>query len=548
MAGVAIDSFDGASAIRKSMKDRPKILDSLRRAEFETSSRLLIAGIFVACLIWSTLMATVGWGNTISDANGFRQTQTAITSYYLARGGPFLRYETPIFGAPWSIPFEFPVYQWIVALTSKILHLRLEQSGRLVNEVFFVLTLLTFWAILSELRVDRAYRLIFLSLVLVSPQYVFWSRTFMIESTALFFSMAYLYFILRYIRTKKILDAGIGGLCGLLSALIKVTTFPAFALVGGGIYVYSEYRGYRSAERPKPGKLLLAQLVPMLFFACLPIMFESIWVLYTDQVRSFNIVAHFILSNSNLRTWNFGTLAQRFQAPAWIILRVRSIPDVIGAPISLLVSCLGLLLSRHRIVPFLISIGGFLSAFLIFTNLHYVHHYYVYSNGVFLLAAVSWGIVGLVEGLKWRKLLGIAVFLFCIFNSIERYYDYSYQNQKNNATQWDSLAAEIRNSTQPTDVVLIFSEDWSSEIPYYSERRALIWPRWMERDLDAPTMREAISRLGNNKIGAIVFCDGAQTNTRLIGQAVDKFEIASVPHYADAMCAVYPSSGPRSVK
>jgi len=177
-----------------------------------------------------------------------------------------------------------------------------------------------------------------------------------------------------------------------------------------------------------------------------------------------------------------------------------------------------------------------------------IHNYYAYSNGIFLLAAVSWGIVGLLEGRKWRKVLGIVVLLFCVFNSIERYYDDLYQTQRNNATHLDNLASEIRNVTQPKDVVLIFSQDWSSEIPYYSERRTLIWPRWMEQDMDAPSLREAISRLGDNKIGAIGFCDGAQRNTHMIERAIDSMKISRIPNYEDPLCAVYPSSGVRAEK
>jgi hypothetical protein len=530
------------------MKDLRNLIAALKFAEFETSSKFLVVCIFTACLIWSTLMATVGWGNTISDAHGFRQTQTAITSYYLAQGGPFLSYETPIFGYPWSIPFEFPLYQWVVAFTSKVLHLQLVQAGRLVSELFFALTLVAFAGVLAELRVGRVNRLIFLTLVIVSPQYIFWSRTFMIESTALFLSMAYLYFIVRYMRTRKLTDAGLGGLCGVLGALVKVTTFPAFALVGSAIYIYSAYREYRSREHPQLTKFFLPHLVPALFFACLPVLITSAWVRYTDQVRALNIVAGVVLSSSNLRTWNFGTLEQRFRGFEWIVLRVRTIPDLVGAPVSLLVSCLCLFLSRHRLVPFLLSIAGFLSAFLIFINLHRVHRYYAYSNGIFLLAAVSWGIVGLLEGKKWRKFLGIAVFLFCVFNSIARYYDDLHLTQMNNASNLDNLASEIRNVTQQKDVVLIFSDDWSSEIPFYSERRALIWPRWMEQDMDDPNMKEAIHRLGDRNIGAIVFCDGAQANTHLIAQAIETMRISGTPDYQDTLCAVYPSSGLRPLK
>lgn len=56
--------------------------------------------IFVISLIWALLTASVGWNHTLSDMHGFRQTKTAITSYYFMQGGPFLGYETPVLGAP----------------------------------------------------------------------------------------------------------------------------------------------------------------------------------------------------------------------------------------------------------------------------------------------------------------------------------------------------------------------------------------------------------------------------------------------------------------
>jgi hypothetical protein len=60
------------------------------------------------------------------------------------------------------VPFEFPLYQWIVARTATTFHTPLDQTGRLVNEVFFALSLLLLWARLAEFRIRSAYRLIFL--------------------------------------------------------------------------------------------------------------------------------------------------------------------------------------------------------------------------------------------------------------------------------------------------------------------------------------------------------------------------------------------------
>ena len=59
-------------------------------------------------------------------------------------------------------------------------------------------------AILSLLLGLRLqHRLIALSFLLLSPLYLFWSRTFMIESTALFFSVAYLALAVRFIGERE---------------------------------------------------------------------------------------------------------------------------------------------------------------------------------------------------------------------------------------------------------------------------------------------------------------------------------------------------------
>lgn len=59
----------------------------------------------------------------------------------------------------------------------------LDQAGRLVSEVFFYATSLPAYALLASLLVRPGRRLMVLSLLLVSPQYLYWSRAFMIEST-----------------------------------------------------------------------------------------------------------------------------------------------------------------------------------------------------------------------------------------------------------------------------------------------------------------------------------------------------------------------------
>jgi hypothetical protein len=520
-------------------------------AGYGPALRWFVVAVFAATLLWAVSAARVGWHHTLSDWHGFRQTQTALTSYYLLKGGPFFRYETPVVGYPWSIPFEFPLYQWVVAFLARNLHTPLDQTGRFVSEVFFYLSLLAMWGVLSELGVRRTYRLVFLTLTLASPEYVFYSRTFMIESTALSFCVAYLYFILRYVRTRRASDAALGGLCGTLGALVKVTTFPSFALVAGLYYLFTLNRERRLF---KPSKLLSSHAAPLLTFFLLPLLVTKAWVQYTDQVKMLNTVGT-QLTSSALTLWNFGTLRHRFLAATWRTFFLRIVPDIVGGNVVGLLPLVGLCFARYRLAAFAVSVCGFLACFLVFIQLHVIHGYYAYANGVFLIAAVSWCIVALLEARGWRAVLGAALLLIGAANSVAGYYGRGYRlqfygDQKTpfsklqgaNSLQFAGVSDAAMRLTRPDDVLLGFGLEWSSELPYYSQRRAVMWPSFIgEENFDNPDLRETLGKLGGNHIGALVVCNASRNNSQLILRATAEFGLAREPAYADEMCAVYPS-------
>jgi hypothetical protein len=62
----------------------------------------LLVVVCLTCLAWAARQETGGWTHSISGAaqHGFRQTQTALSTVYLARGAPVLAYETPVIGPP----------------------------------------------------------------------------------------------------------------------------------------------------------------------------------------------------------------------------------------------------------------------------------------------------------------------------------------------------------------------------------------------------------------------------------------------------------------
>src|SRR5438128_2021587 len=109
--------------------------------------------LLLVCLGYYLWAVSIGWDHTITDLHDFRQTQTAICTYYMAREPFKLAYEMPVLGPPWSIPLEFPIYEWVVASILKAFHTNLDQTGRFVSVAFYLLTLLPAWMLLGSLKV-----------------------------------------------------------------------------------------------------------------------------------------------------------------------------------------------------------------------------------------------------------------------------------------------------------------------------------------------------------------------------------------------------------
>ena len=70
-------------------------------------------------VFFSSAVALIVWfgsiGQPLIDRHEFRQTQTALTALFLEfNARSFVNYETPVLGAPWSIPFEFPFFQFLL--------------------------------------------------------------------------------------------------------------------------------------------------------------------------------------------------------------------------------------------------------------------------------------------------------------------------------------------------------------------------------------------------------------------------------------------------
>jgi hypothetical protein len=432
-------------------------------------------GLFLLCLAANLASAVVGWNNTVLDFIGFRQSQTALSAQFMLGHRYRVVYETPVLGPPWEVPYEFPLYQWLVAGLATLTGWDVDPCGRLVSKVFFLLTLLPFHRILRRLGVAPASRLLILALFLASPFFAFWSRTVLIESTALFLAACYLDGVHPF-RDRPGLGPLLYGLSlGVLAGLVKITTLAGFSLAATLALLPCLRRGTR---RLRCGAVLLLAV---------PALSAIAWNRFADSVKEANPFGRSLTSRA-LAEWNFGPWSQRFDPKVWATLLERSwlaVPHpgflflgggVVGA-ILLAAGCLAVASRSGRWGnPIRACLAAYVVPPLVFTNLYWFHEYYHFANHPFLLAAVGLSLAALLEtgGRRRGAAAAAAACAFVLAPLI--YHSYYYPIQATNEDRLLGACRAVRERTEPDDVILVLGWDWSSEVPYYCRRRGLALP------------------------------------------------------------------------
>jgi hypothetical protein len=475
----------------------------------EQISDNLFAFMLLVILLGASVRAfyvlAVGLGNPLLDMHAFRQTQTALSVYWLVHGGPWVHYETPVLGAPWSIPFEFPLFQWLVSLVAEI-GVPIDAAGRIVAFSFYLAILWPLYVLFRALRLGRVAFLATAILFMTAPMYLYWSRTFLVESCALFFSVLALAFLAVYIRDARTYAAAAAALAGIAATLVKATTFPAFAVIGGCLILLNA--GMRLQHK---GPLAAARwaIIPSLIIT-LPFMVGYAWLYYCDQVKSANEFGQLITS-AHLALWNFGSLDQRLSKALWTdTIQNRVLSDLFGPAVPVAFIALGATLLRpHFAAAAALAALGFLLPFLIFTNVHVVHNYYQYANGVFALAAAGLGVASLAAGGRLPHYVMAGGVLIAVLTGQVLFFKSNFEPyvlEDDAQSPLFKAAQFIKYHTPPDSSILVFGDDWSSAVPYYAERKALAVPGWTPSALIDRVIADPQPFLGDRSLGAIVVC------------------------------------------
>lgn len=466
-----------------------------------TESRLAV-GAFLLCLAFNFWGVQVGWQSKNLPGGEFRQAQTALSAYWIKAENNFsLAYPTPVVGKPWSIPMEFPLYQWTVVVTGKLTGWGLTKAGRAVSIACFYLCLPAVFLLLRRWHVATGRRWLVLAVVLTCPFYVFYARAFMMETMALMFSLWFWVAFERGVSGRNKGWLALAVLAGTGAGLVKVTTFMLYLLPAGWWAATRLWAARRGAWK--------TELVWMASAVALPFAATLWWIDFADATKSLNPLG-IAFTSAGLREFNLGTHATRFSPAMWMTKLHIVVDELSWLPVLLLCGLLVPLAGRSRWREIAGCTVFFGAVLVMFPALYTYHSYYYVANTLLLMVAMGLSLVALAESTVPRWLAGFAVCLV-LGGQMWRYREQYYPAQSPISVGGDGLSASLRTLTNPRDVIVVLGQDWNSMTPYYAQRRAMMIRDDIARD--GARVEKALAGLDGEKIGALVIVgqpDGAQ--------------------------------------
>lgn len=430
--------------------------------------QITICGLLFALYAYSLFV-----GGDRFSLTPFREGQTAITAYYMAQGeSPFLAYEVPVKGAPWALPMEFPLFQWLAAKLGGADLERLRWTGRFLS-LFSWLGCLGFASAIARrapvTAVDRKW---FVILLAAAPIYVAYSGAFLIETFALLFALGYLWAFLCTREKAPWFFTLLAILFGVLAALSKPTTWAPFA---GVMMLTVAMDCAQVLYRKRPILSCGPMLLRAGLFIGLPLVAGLAWVHFGDEVKLQNPLTRGLTSES-LSGWNYGSLSQKLSPMVWGVIFAKQWILLLGAGALLLPVVAVLAAWKSGKVALagdwesglwlLLALAGYLSAPIVFTNLHFRHDYYMLANGFFLVAVL----VLTLSQMRARWVVFAYPVIFVSMLTVGS----GYLLLKKSFDEPQEAALMRTLQSLPEGPVVFNGFGWSSKMPFELERRALM--------------------------------------------------------------------------
>ena len=454
----------------------PATLERARAAWART--RAIASMPWIAWALFVAVLAGIVWWHLPSmsqpllELHSFRQTQTAWTALIFHQQGIDLFHpKVPVFGPPWDVPFEFPLFQALAALVMNTGLMTPDVSMRATGLATFLLASLVLWRLVARLAGEAAALISVLALAMCALG-ILWARSSMIEYLVVAASLTLLYAALRWHESGHWAWWGLALGAGVMAMLIKPTTavmyMPAVLALG--------WTGWRVGYSRPLGKPLL-YAGALLALLAIPLVFGAMWTMYADKIKA---ASQFTADQTSaaLTTWNFGTIAQRLSPDTWQLIGGRMDELVLGGA-TLVWIPLGFIASlwlKRRLFTVVWLAGGFIGP-LVFVNLYWIHDYYLIALSPMAAAAVGIGLVWTFRHWKWvaPPVIGVVLVIAWVatLQRSEHYWSIQFWDTHGGEHHLEA-AAYIDQRTNPGDLIVFVGRGWNPATLYYAQRWGLM--------------------------------------------------------------------------
>ena len=501
----------------------------------ERRLNLFLFVLFCAALAVHFHFATMNWHYQFMAGHEFRQTQTALISYYIDKENNFsLDYSVPLLGKPWVLPLEFPLYEWGVVWLSRATHLPQFEAARTISLACFYLTLPALYLLLGELGLSRPRRLLALACTLVCPVYIFYARAVLVDPMALLCSVWFLAAFVRTMQTHRWRWFVLCALCGTAAGLIKSLVWFAWvapAAVYGAWRLVHELRGtdgWRGMARTAAWGLGVM---------ILPVAASLAWTGYADTLKEVHPSA-VLFTSHNLAHDNYGTfsLATRFSGEVWRTLFARWQESILPAWALGLLVLPGLFFLPSVRRPIAACAGCFLFIQALIPLAYAYQDYYFYTCAAFATVAIAFTFLGLLDS-RLPRWLAVPLLLLPLAALIANYGQGYYPLQAVQSPGGSGLTETIKAYTPPNSVIIVAGNDWSAVIPYYAQRKALMIRYAFSTD--QAYQKRAFADLADEEVSALVLVGDQRNNRDLVRLAAATFNLDDQPTYSHTDGDVY---------
>ncbi|MBH83715.1 MAG: hypothetical protein CMP70_03455 [Flavobacteriales bacterium] len=462
---------------------------------------------FLVILFIPLVFYIYSYDSTLLDHMGYRQTQTALSTMWMSYSDSWIDFIFPVFGYPWLLPMEYPIFQIISSLISKLEFFSIETSGRLLSLVIYYLSLIPIRYILkNKIRDD----LLFYIFYLTSPLLLYFSSKFLIDGFVFFLSVSVFATFLMLVKNFSIRNVILFVIFCNLCGLQKITGLMA-ALSGCGVY----FIFYLISLKDKNSFI---EIFKFSFVFLISIILPILWVIYSDEIKNSFYLTSFLTSDA-LSNWNYGNFNQR--------LDIYNLAKLFGWRITVLGGIFALFLrlllfrfnklEENKIAISCLTCGLFGPIF--FFNLYLVHDYYLISSLAFI--GIGLYLIPNIDAPRFNNIkpsanIFIAITLFFNLTIFSYWYMPKTNDIPSSHKDMYKIALKVKKQVDSDKVILTAGVDWDSTIPFYTGNYAIMLPSWQKNDF-TPKVKgeyfdslEVLSNLedylGNRELGAIVVC------------------------------------------